>query len=224
MNKPTLISFKLCPYVQRSVITLLEKKVDYEIKYIDLSNKPDWFLKISPLGRVPVLQVGEDVLFESAVINEYLDEVSPPSIHPESPLTKAKHRAWIEFASALLVDQYFLTMTKEQAEFEKRKGEIINKYKQLEAILPEPKNGALYFSGDRFHLIDTSYAPGFMRFAILQSALPELDLDKDFPKVRTWVKTLLSKESVQKSVLPEVPEEYIRYIKDHKSYLGSLLK
>lgn len=71
MTKPTLISFKLCPYVQRSVINLLEKKVDYEIKYIDLANKPEWFLKISPFRRVPVLVVGEDVLFESAVINEY---------------------------------------------------------------------------------------------------------------------------------------------------------
>ncbi len=73
MVKPKLISFKICPYVQRSVITLKEKNVDFDIEYIDLANKPEWFLKISPLGRVPVLQVGEEVLFESAVINEYLD-------------------------------------------------------------------------------------------------------------------------------------------------------
>ncbi|MEP0935594.1 glutathione S-transferase N-terminal domain-containing protein [Leptolyngbya sp. NM2-A1] len=60
VDLPTLkvISHTLCPYVQRSIITLLEKQIPHEREYIDLSNKPDWFLKISPLGRVPILLVG----------------------------------------------------------------------------------------------------------------------------------------------------------------------
>ena len=77
----TLISFDICPFVQRSVITLEEKGVEYEIKYIELENKPDWFLAISPFGKVPVLQANDTVIFESAVINEYLDEAfagAPP--------------------------------------------------------------------------------------------------------------------------------------------------
>ena len=108
--KPELISFKLCPFVQRSVIVLLEKKVPFDIRYIDLSNPPDWFKAISPLGKVPLLKLGDTVLFESAVIMEYLDEVNPPSLHPSDPLRKAHHRAWIEFSSTLLVSQYQLTM------------------------------------------------------------------------------------------------------------------
>ena len=64
-----LISHKLCPYVQRAVIALNEKGVPFERIDIDLANKPDWFLKISPLGKVPVLLVatadGEAALFES---------------------------------------------------------------------------------------------------------------------------------------------------------------
>ncbi len=52
-----LISHKLCPYVQRAVIALKEKGVPFERIDIDLANKPDWFLKISPLGKVPVLLV-----------------------------------------------------------------------------------------------------------------------------------------------------------------------
>ena len=51
-----LISHKLCPYVQRAVIALNEKGVPFERIDIDLANKPDWFLKISPLGKVPVLR------------------------------------------------------------------------------------------------------------------------------------------------------------------------
>ena len=77
MANHTLISFDICPFVQRSVITLEEKGVKYNIKYIELENKPDWFLAISPFGKVPVLQVNDKVLFESAVINEYLDETVP---------------------------------------------------------------------------------------------------------------------------------------------------
>ena len=73
-----LISHKLCPYVQRAVIALTEKGVPFERIDIDLGNKPDWFLKISPLGKVPVLRVetvdGEAVLFESNVICEYIED------------------------------------------------------------------------------------------------------------------------------------------------------
>ncbi len=75
-----LISFNLCPFVQRSVITLNKKGIDYKITYIDLADKPDWFLALSPLGKVPVLKHGDEVLFESAVINEYLDEITPQQI------------------------------------------------------------------------------------------------------------------------------------------------
>ena len=95
-EKLKLISHKLCPYVQRAVISLTEKGVPFERIDIDLDNKPDWFLKISPLGKVPVLQVGDKVVFESAVILEYLDETQRHPLHPKDPLTRAEHRAWME--------------------------------------------------------------------------------------------------------------------------------
>ena len=67
--KLTLISHKLCPYVQRAVIALTEKGVPFERIDIDLANKPDWFLKISPLGKVPVLLV-ETADGEAATVRE----------------------------------------------------------------------------------------------------------------------------------------------------------
>jgi len=57
--RPRLISHKLCPYVQRAVIALTEKGVAFERIDVDLANKPDWFLRLSPLGKTPVLQVGD---------------------------------------------------------------------------------------------------------------------------------------------------------------------
>jgi len=99
-----LISHKLCPYVQRAVIALTEKGVPFERLDIDLDNKPDWFLKFSPLGKTPVLLVGDTAIFESAVILEYLEETQPGPLHPADPLKRAEHRAWIEFSSAVLGD------------------------------------------------------------------------------------------------------------------------
>ena len=81
-----LISHKLCPYVQRAVIALTEKGVPFERIDIDLANKPDWFLKISPLGKTPVLVVGDKAIFESAVILEYLEETQDNALHPADPL------------------------------------------------------------------------------------------------------------------------------------------
>jgi glutathione S-transferase len=84
-----LISHKLCPYVQRAVIALTEKGASFERVDIDLANKPDWFLGISPLGKTPVLQVGDSAIFESAVILEYLEETQPKPLHPADALHRA---------------------------------------------------------------------------------------------------------------------------------------
>ena len=116
-----LISFNLCPFVQRSVITLLKKDIDFKITYIDLANPPEWFLEISPLAKVPVVRYGDDVLFESAVINEFLDEITPDSIMPIAALDKAKDRACIEFSSQLIVDQYLMSVADNSADFEKHR-------------------------------------------------------------------------------------------------------
>ena len=102
MPNLTLISHNLCPYVQRTRIVPDEKSIPHVRRYIDLADKPDWFREISPLGKVPLLQIAGAVIFESAVIFEYLDEVTPGSLHPDDPLQKAHHRAWIEFASTIL--------------------------------------------------------------------------------------------------------------------------
>ena len=93
----TLVSHHLCPYVQRAVISLTEKGIEFERIDIDLSHKPDWFLALSPLGKTPVLQVGGAAVFESAAILEYLEETQCNPLHPTDALGRAEHRGWIEF-------------------------------------------------------------------------------------------------------------------------------
>ena len=73
------------------------KQVQFDVTYINLSEKPDWFLEVSPHGKVPVLSVDERPLFESNAIAEYLDEIVPPKLHPENPIKRARNRAWTDF-------------------------------------------------------------------------------------------------------------------------------
>src|SRR5260370_28557101 len=81
-----------------------KKGVAFERIDIDLAKKPDWFLAISPLGKTPVLQVGDVAIFESAVILEYLEETQPKPLHPADPLRRAEHPGCIEFWSPILND------------------------------------------------------------------------------------------------------------------------
>ena len=97
-----LVSHPLCPYVQRAAIALREKDIPFTRRDIDLADKPAWFLKVSPLGKTPVLLVDGEAVFESAVICEYLEDVYLPRLHPEAALARARHRGWIEFASSTL--------------------------------------------------------------------------------------------------------------------------
>ena len=194
-----LISFKLCPFVQRSVITLLEKGVPFDITYIDLSNKPDWFLKISPTGKVPVLRIGDTVLFESAVINEYLDEVTPPSLHPSDPLEKARHRAWIEYLSTLFMNQFRLIMAKDKVSFEQEREALIEGLARLEEQLADD---GPWFAGVRFSLVDTAGAPLMMRTRTLDRNF-STELLKEYPKLQRWSDALLARESVRLSVVED---------------------
>ena len=87
MAKYLLVSFKTCPWVQRSAIALREKNTPFEFRHIEPDNRPDWFLAISPHKKVPVLRIDDTVsLFESSAINEYLDETIAPRLHPEDPI------------------------------------------------------------------------------------------------------------------------------------------
>ena len=90
-----IVSFKICPFVQRVTAMLEAKQVPYDIEYIDLKNKPAWFLDISPTGQVPVLitENGQS-LFESDAIVEYIDEITPPLQENLTPEQRATNRAW----------------------------------------------------------------------------------------------------------------------------------
>lgn len=222
MNLPKLrlISFKLCPFVQRTVITLLHKDVPYDIDYIDLNEPPEWFKELSPLGKVPVLQVdGKEVIFESAVIQEYVDEITPPPLQPEDPLVRAKNRAWISYGGEMIMKMHGMVTAKDAEAFNKASDE----FAAMLARVNDVHSGGDYFNGDTFALIDAAYAPIFMRLNRLcqECGVTVLDL---YPKLKRWSDNLLALPSVQHSVVEEFPMMYCKMLEKMDGYLATQLK
>jgi len=225
MPSLVLISHLLCPYVQRAAIALGEKGVPFEKVYVDLSAKPDWFLKISPLGKVPLLRVpqadgGDAILFESSVIAEYVDESQPgPRLHPENTLTRARHRAWMEYGSSILSDVWILETTKDAGVFEEKRKAIMEKFGRIEAVLEEGP----FFEGARFSLVDAVFAPIFRYFDTFDE-IADLGIFTDYPKVRAWRAALAARPSVKEAVTPEYPELLRAFLEKQNAYMLTLAR
>jgi glutathione S-transferase len=215
--KLKLISHVLCPYVQRAVIALTEKGVPFERIDIDLNNKPDWFLKLSPLGKVPVLQVGDKVVFESAVILEYLEETLPNPLHPKDALTRAEHRAWIEFGSAVLGDIWGLETITGEAAFKAKAIQAEARFARLEERLV----AAPWFDGESFSLVDAVFAPAFRYFDVFDE-IGDFGILANKPKIARWRKSLRERPSVKNAVSLDYQDRLRAFMKTHGSYLSQL--
>ena len=203
----TLISHDLCPYVQRAVIALAEKGVAFERIDIDLVAKPDWFKALSPLGKVPLLRVGEAVIFESAVIVEYLEETQPNPLHPADPLNRARHRATIEFASAILSDIWGIETAPDAATLAAKVAAAEAKFAQLERDL----GSGPWFAGKDFSLVDAAFGPVFRYFDLFDVVFDHGAL-KNKGKVADWRAALASRPSVRGAVVPDYVERLARFI------------
>jgi glutathione S-transferase len=211
-----LISHKLCPYVQRAVIALTEKGVPFERIDIDLANKPDWFLKISPLGKTPVLVVGDKAIFESAVILEYLEETQPNALHPADALDRAEHRGWIEFGSAVLNDIAGFYAAKDEAALKAKATQLEQKFARLEQRISAP-----WFDGEKFSLVDAVFGPVFRYFDVFDE-IGDFGILANKPKLAQWRKNLAARPSVRGAVSADYPALLRDFIERRQSWLSQL--
>ena len=211
----TLISHHLCPYVQRAAIVLSEKDVVFSRRYIDLSAKPAWFLAVSPLGKTPVLQVGATPLFESAVICEYLDETAQPRLHPADALERARHRAWMEFGSALLNGIAGFYNAADEPTLRTRRDDLVQRFVTLELAL----GAGPYFDGARFGLVDAVFGPVFRYFDAFER-LAAFGFFDATPKLRAWRAALGARPSVQRAVGADYAARLMAFIASRDSALG----
>ena len=204
------------------MIVLRTKKVDFEVTYINLREKPDWFLKISPHGKVPVLNVGDDVLFESNAIAEFLDETVSPQLHPTDAIKRARNRAWTDFVpdfSKGLSAAYRRDTVEEMEEGRADAEKVLAKLE--DAIKNERGNDGPYFNGDTLCLVDAAYAPFLQRFMIAEAKLNTGLLDV-FPLVRAWTEALLATDLVTGSVAETFVPEFKASMTHYGYHIGTL--
>ena len=184
------------------------KNVEFDVTYVNLREKPDWFLELSPHGKVPVLKVDGEVLFESNAIAEYLDEVVEPRLHPADPIARARNRAWTDyvpdFTKALNAIGY-ATSPEDLAEGIAKAPKALAR---LEGALAKRGNDGPYFNGDRLSLVDAAYGPMLQRFQLAENVL-KTGVMNDFPLLRAWSKALLANETVIGAVPDNFPEEFV---------------
>ena len=218
-----LISHKLCPYVQRAAIVAAEKRIDFERVDIDLADKPDWFLAISPTGKVPVLEVTDEtgrveILFESAVIAEYLDEISGNPLLPADPLRRARERAWVEFGSAVLADIGKLYTAPDAAAFEAAAGAVEARLDIVEREIAAP-----FFAGHRFGLVDAAFAPVFRYLDVFERELGFTLVERS-RKVAAWSAELATRPSVIGAVPLDYADRLLGFVTGKNGHLARLLK
>lgn len=220
-----LISHKLCPYVQRAVIALEEKGVAYERVDIDLANKPDWFLKVSPLGKTPVLIVDDTAIFESAVIVEYLEDSQPHPLHPVDPLRRAEHRSWIEFGSEVLNDIGRFYSAPDQVAFEDAIRRLRTKFERLEDRLAQTLSDgkATYFDGADFSVVDAVFGPVFRYFDVFDD-IGEFGIFIGLNTVQAWRASLENRSSVRQAVSDDYPALLRAFVDRRGSHLSGLMK
>lgn len=218
MSDLHLISHHLCPYVQRAVIVLSEKGIPHRRTYIDLADKPEWFRALSPLGRVPVLETGGRVLFESQVIAEYLDETTPGSLHPDDPLERARHRAWIEFGSETLAAIGRFYNAPDEAAFEEGAATLRGR---LERIAPEVEGP--FFAGDAFHLVDGVWGTVFRYFDTFDR-IGGFGLMPQEAVLTRWRAAVAARPSVRAAPPEGYPARLMDFLCARRSHLGVLAR
>lgn len=229
MPQYRLISYDLCPYVQRSQVMLREKGVEFDVDYVDLKNKPDWFLELSPTAKVPTLEVTTDdgrrvVLFESLVINEYLEETAGGRrMLPGDPLDRARARAWIEYSTALLQDCFALTAARD----EEALAPVLERVRaRLDRLERELGDGP-FFLGEAMSLVDVAFVPALQRLRFADELYPPMGLfNGQRSRVTRWWQSIEARPSVPGSAPADLRERFHAMIgRDrggYRSFIGEL--
>lgn len=223
MTRLTLISHHLCPYVQRAAVSLSEKNVAYERIDVDLADKPNWFLTLSPLGKVPLLRVTNgdvsETIFESAVILEYLEETQPNPLHPVDPLQRARHRSWMEFGSSTLnrIGAFY------NAPSEPALQDEADKLSVMFARVEEELGHGPWFAGERFSLVDAVYGAIFRYFDTFDR-IGDFPFFANKPKTIAWRQALSERRSIRDAVSPDYPQRLLTFLQNRGSAISARVK
>jgi len=215
-----LCSFVTCPWVQRAAIVLQEKKVPYDINYIDPDNRPEWFRAISPHAKVPVLQIdGNTALFESNAIAEFLEETTAPRLHPEDAVARARNRAWTDFVSTFAAAISTALYADSEEDFNAKAAKIPAVFAKLDQALALRGNDGPYFNGAKLSLVDAAYAPFLQRYTFMDRLRPVGIIEK-YPLLAKWRDALLAAPAVKASTVAGIEAEWHKNLHKRKRWLA----
>ena len=224
MAKYLLVSFKTCPWVQRSAIVLREKNTEFEFRHIEPDNRPDWFLAISPHKKVPVIRIDDAVsLFESNAINEYLDETITPRLHPEDPVQRAINRAWTDFLPTFADMVTGQAYSEDEAEYKEDIAKIPQAFEKLEGALKTQSASGPFFNGAKYSLVDAAYAPFLQRYLFLDR-IKKIGLIEKYPRVKAWADALMARPSTHSFPEAEFEAMYRENVRRRKSYVSQFVE
>ncbi len=199
MSTVHLYFAKASTFSQRTRVVLLEKSIEFTSTEINLQNKTADFTQISRYGKVPAIKHGDVEIYESAIINEYLEEVFPqPSLLPYSPGVKAIARIWIDYANTLLLpafNKFLRSKHTEEQEQGRREFTEALLYIEQEGLGKLSGNGS-YFLGDKLSLVDISFYPWFERLPVLEH-FRQFNLPTETPRLQRWWNTVRERDSVK---------------------------
>ncbi|MCW8328947.1 glutathione S-transferase family protein [Photobacterium sp. SDRW27] len=212
-----VVSFKICPFVQRVTAALAAKQVPYEIEYISLKDKPQWFLDLAPNGQVPVLITESGTaLFESDAIIEYIEDEFGPLEEGVTNEQRALDRAWSYLGSKNYLTQCGTMGSKDKATFEERVAKFITAFAKVEAQL---SGEAKFFKSDVLSNVDIAWLPLLHRAAIIKKHT-DFDFLCGLPKVQAWQSALLETGLAEKTISDDFEQLFTDfYLSD--TYLGT---
>lgn len=213
-----IISFKICPFVQRVTALLEYKQAPYQVQYIDLSNKPKWFLEVSPHAQVPILITNDDqVLFESDAIVEYLDEVVGPALLSSNAVKKAQQRAWSYLATKHYLVQCSAQRSADEAGLATRSAKLNAAFSKIHTQLGD----APFIGGDSVGMVDIAWLPLLHRSDLVRQCTA-YDFLASFPRVKAWRESLMATGIAQRSVSQDFAQQFAAFYLNDSTYLGGL--
>lgn len=211
-----IVSFKICPFVQRVTALLEAKNIDYELEFISLSDKPKWFLDMSPNGQVPVLITDSGkALFESDAIVEYLEEAFPPLQQDILPEDRATNRAWSYLGSKNYLVQCSAQRSPSRDVLEERGAKLGAAFDRIEKQLDDTP----FFGGDEISMVDIAWLPLLYRADIIEKRVG-YDFIGDRPKLKKWQQSLMATDLAERSVAPDFEEAFSNFYLSDQTYLG----
>lgn len=202
MSEVELFSFEACPYAQRTRMMLIEKGIDYTLTEVDLYNRPDWWKELSPHGKVPLLRHNGDIVYESRIINEYLEEVFPePPLLPKDLMRRAKARIWIDYADTYLLPALhkLIADSGDEEKQAENKKVVSEKFLFLEHEGLRKLGDGPFFLGEDISLVDLQFMPFIERFPCYQE-LWGASMPEECTRLRKWIETMEARTSHQKTV------------------------